>query len=158
MALSLATGSAQSSNCSTQTPLYPATGSYAFAKDDPGEAIMSNTAGALDQPNTVRYAVSNVADVFKNASLSPSAGQRVDGLSILVQVNEVWKIDDAADSLAPIYFPASAHMVLKVPNDALVTSSVLSSLVLRLVGAPFRNGTDTLAVAYNPLLHSICRF
>lgn len=158
MALSLATGSAQGSNCATQTPLYPTTGSYLVSKDEPGETIYTNVVGAIDQVNSIRIAANTVANVFKGVPLEPAAGQRTDGLSALVQVRETWKIDDAADTLAPLYFPASAHMVLTVPTDALVTPAVLSSLILRLFGAPFRNGTDSLATAITSLLHGITRF
>lgn len=158
MALSLATGSAQGSNCATQTPLYPTTGSYAFAQDDPGEAIYANVAGALDQPNKILFKASAIPDMFKSVPLTPAVGQRVDGLSLLVQVQETWKIDDAADAVAPIYFPVSAHTVLRIPTDALVTPAVVASMLLRLWGAPFRNGTDTLATAITSLVHGITRF
>lgn len=158
MALSLVTGSAQTANCATTVPLYPATVSFAFAKDDPGEAVYQNVDAALDQPNSIRYAVTTVSNLFKGTPLTPTSGQRVDGLSMLVQVMETWKIDDAADALAPYYFPVSAHMVLKVPNDALVTSAVVGPLVRRLLGAVYRNGTDSIDAAINPLLHGIVRF
>jgi len=158
MAITLATGSAQGSNCATQTPLYPTTGSYAFSKDDPGEAIYSNIAGTIDQPNSIRYGFESVADMFKGTPFSPAEGQVAQGLSMLVQVNELWKFDDAADTLAPLYVPVSARMVLKVPQDALVTSAVVSALSMRLLGAIFRNGTDSYATAVNGLLHGITRF
>lgn len=158
MALSLATGSAQTSNCATQTPLYPATGSYVFSKDDPGEAVYTNVAAALDQPNSIRFAVAPISNVFNNVALNPISGQGVAGLSMLCQVNEVWKVDDAADSLAPLLYPASAHMVIKVPTDALVTPAVVSGLIMRLFGAPFRNGTDSMATAITSFLHGVARF
>lgn len=158
MAVTLATGTAQGSNCATQTPLYPTTGSYAFSKDDPGESIYTNIAGALDQPNSIRTGAKVVPDIFKGVPLIPAAGQRTDGLSLVVQVRETWKLDDAADTVAPLYVPASAHMVLQIPTDALVTPTVVGALMLRLFGAPFRNGTDTIAQAITSLVHGITRF
>jgi len=158
MAITLTTGTGQTANCPTPTPLYPAAGSWSYSKDDPGEAIYTNINATLDQPNSIRFAASPIANMFANSPLSASAGQRVDGLSLLAQVNEVWKFDDAADSLAPYYFPVSAHLVLKLPSDALVTSTVAAALLLRLVGSWNRNGTDALAAAINPWLHGICKF
>jgi len=138
--------------------LYPNAGSWNVSKNVPGEVIYVSNAAALDQPNSIRFAVSAVPDMFKGKTLVPTAGQRTDGVSILTQVREIWKIDDAADSLASTYFPISGHMVLQVPNDALVTSTVLGELVKRLVGAPYRNGTDAIAAAYNNLLHGILSY
>lgn len=158
MAITLATGSAQGSNCASQVPLYPTTGSYVVSKDEPGEAILTNVAGALDQPNSIRFGVSAISDIFRNTPLSPAPGQSVAGVSMLAQVNEVWKLDDAADSLSPLYVPASAHLVVKVASDALVTPTVVANLMLRLFGAPFRNGTDSLATAITSWLHGVARF
>lgn len=158
MALSLVVGSAQGSNCATLTPLYPTTGSYSFVKDDPGDAVMKNVAGTLDQPNSIEFGVQEISNIFSNVSLKPASGQDTRGISILVKCMETWKIDDAADSLAPIYYPATFHTVIRVPLHALVTPAVVAAGLTRLYGAPFRNGTDGLAAAITPLVNGVARF
>lgn len=160
MALSLVTGSSQDNSCDTLTPLYPdLTDDYLWEKEEPGEAILRAVAGTIDQPNRIRFATASIANLFTGqTAVTPSAGQSTAGISILTQVQEVWKIYDAADAdVAPLFFPVSAHMVIKVPTNGLVTSSVLENLVLRLIGAPFRNGTDSLGDAMNPLLFGITK-
>lgn len=159
MALSLATGSAQDNNCANLVPLYPdLVTDYRWEKEEPGEAILRAVVGSVDQPNRIRYAVSSVPNLFTGQSVvSPASGQPTLGLSILTQVQEVWKIDDSADMLAPIYYPASCHFVIRVPNHSLVTSAVVAGLMRRTIGAPFRNGTDALDVALNPLLYGITK-
>lgn len=158
MALALSTGTAQTSAGASLTPLYRPAASYVCSRDVPGEALFVNSAGALDQPNTVRFAVQTISDLFKGSDLTPSEYQTRSGLSMLAQVAEVWKVDDAADALASLYYPASAHIVVKVPNDALVTSTVVADLVRRLLGAVLLDNDDTLAQGWNNLLHSITRF
>lgn len=156
MAITLATGTAQALATPTHTPLAPDVGDFAYSKDDPGESILTNVAAPLDQPNSIRYAVTRVADMFKGTPVTAQAGQRTDGNSYLIQLNEVWKEYDSADSsVVPYYHPISAHIVLKLPTNALVTGAVVETLLLRLLGAIQRNATDDLDVALEPLLHGI---
>lgn len=158
MALSLATGSAQLTAGATLTPLYVPT-AYVVQNDMPGETRYANTSAPLDQPNGFRLAITNIADVFKGVpNLSPVAGQNRGGLSMLAQLTETWKVDDAADSLAPYYLPFSAHLVIKAPADALVTSAVVFDGVRRLLGTLIRNSTDALSVGINNQLHSITKW
>lgn len=157
MAIALGTGTAQTTNVTAaQTLLMPVVASHRYMIDDSGNAVRANVVGALDQPNTIKYGVSRIADVFRGASVEAADGQRKDGNSILVQVNEVWKVADAADStVVPYYLPASAHMVLKIPVDANITSAVVAAFILRLMGAPFVAAGDSLATAIDPLLHGV---
>lgn len=156
MAITLATGTAQALAMPTHTPLAPNVGSFSYSKDDPGESILTNIATALDQPNTIRYSVSSVADVFKNAPIAPLGDQRRDGSSLLVQLQEAWKVYDGADtSVQPYYLPVSAHFVLKIPTDALITGAVVQDLLLRLLGACGRAAAMDLDDSINPLLHGI---
>lgn len=158
MALTLATGTAQTTVGASLTPLFLPSASYPVSRDVAGETILQNTATTLDQPNSVRFAVSSIADIFKSASIEPVSGQSIAGLSMLCQLNEIWKVDDAADALAPIYYPVSAHMVVKLPMDALVTSTVAADLVRRLIGAVLRDNSQTLATGWNNLIHGITKF
>lgn len=159
MAIQLVTGTGSTLSIPTQVGKAPAVApAFAYSKDEPGESVYTNVNASLDQPNSLRFAASPVADMFKNTGLTPGSGQRKDGLSYLWQVNEVWKVNDGADtSVVPYYLPISAHVVLKFGYDALVTAAVLRDLVLRLLGAPCRNGTDAFDVALGPVLHGITR-
>lgn len=158
MAITLATGTGQALSVPTLTPKAPSLATYAYSKDVPGEAIYTNVVGALDQPNSLRHGVTSVADVFRNTPVTANADQRRDGLSLLTQVNEVWKVYDNADnSVLPYYLPVSAHVVLKLPTDANITAAIVRDLMLRLIGSPCRNGTDAYDVAIGPWVHGITR-
>lgn len=159
MAISLVTGSAQGLDLTaTQTLLIPNLDAFSYSKDDPGESVFTSVSAALDQPNAIRHAVSSVADVFKNTPVVPEVGQRVDGLSVLTQVTEVWKVYDATDaSVKPYYLPVSAHFVLRFPNDALVVPQRIWDLTLRLLGATCRAAADDPVDQMSKLMHGITR-
>lgn len=156
MALSLVTGTGQTNAGATTTPQGPSAGNYAFLRDDPGEAILKHIAGSLDQPSTIRYGYQTIKDVFQNAPISADPEQRRDGLQLLMQVNEVWKIYDSGDAtVEPYYLPATGHLVLKLPVDALVTPSVVVALAARVIGACHRGTTQSWTNAITPLLNGI---
>jgi hypothetical protein len=154
MSLSLTIGTGQTSESTLdRTPAYPAVGDWIHSKDDPGESILVYAAGDLTQPNSIRHAVSSVADVFKGTGVAPIAGQRTEGLSILTQVIETWKV--SGDGITPYYLPVSAHYVLKIPVDGLVTGTVAAALLDRLIGASARSGADAVDVGLSQLLHGV---
>lgn len=156
MALSLVTGTAQANSGATTTPLGPSTSSYAFIKDDPGESILRCITATLDQPSTIRYGWQSIADVFKGSPITADPEQRRDGFQVLMQVNEVWKVYDAGDAtVAPYYLPASGHLVLKLPIDALVTPTVVTALATRVIGACHRGTTQNWANALTPILSGV---
>lgn len=157
MALTLATGSQQTTAAAAVTPFYLPS-NYVISKDVAGEVVYSNVSAPLDQPNNVRFASSIVQDIFKNTGITPSAGQRTDGVSIMTQVQETWKVDDAADSMAAYFAPATCHMVMKVPKDALVTAGVLEAFMLRMIGCMFRDSNDTYPNGLNNLVRGICKW
>lgn len=158
MAITVSTGTGQALACDLLVPVAPSPDVYSYIKDEPGDATMIHTAGALDQPNTIRYAVTEVADVFKNSPVSAISGQSTKGLNILVQVNEAWKVyDDANPDVVPYYLPVSAHFVVKVPLDSQVSAALVGNLLNRMGGAFMRETQGTLADAVAPLLHGVCR-
>lgn len=156
MALTLSNGSGQQTQVtSSNPPLMPTVGNYAETLDSPGEAIFRFVTGALDQPNTIRFGYQVIPDIFRNSPIEPAVDQRRDGLSLLLQVNEVWKVDDAADSVAALYLPASCHTVVKLPIDALITSVTVSAFMRRCLGAAFTVEDDVLADAIAPLMAGV---
>lgn len=155
MAITVETGTGQTTSGTALTPLAPDAGSYGYTVDDPGQAVMKNVVNALDQPNTVRCQVATVADVFKGSDVAAAAGQRTDGLSILVQITESWKVTDSVTGDV-YYLPISAHMVLKIPVDANITGALLQALVTRLVGSLDRGAAD-VADSLTSLSHGVVR-
>lgn len=157
MALAIGYGTGQTGSAATAvTPKVLNVLNWRYLSEEPGESVYVNTAGALDQPNSIRHGYSVVRDVFKNSPVDPIEGQRVDGISILCQVNEVWKVyDDASTSVTPLLLPASAHFVLKLPINALVTSTSAVGILNRLMGSFYRSVDTAQADAFAPLLKGV---
>lgn len=159
MALALTTGSFQTVAGPTRTPSTPAAASVGYSIDEPGKAVLTNINASLLQPNSIRLEVADVANIFSKTSITPLSGQRVDGLSILVEVNEVWCVADGADpSVPPYYMPVKAHMVLRLPNDSFCDSAAVAALIQRLEGAFQRSAAQTLAEGVNNPLHKVVRY
>lgn len=158
MALSLVTGTGQSQNATTVTPLSRAATGWTWESIQPGESRMKYVAGDLVQPNYIRFGSTEIPDIFKNTPYTPLEGQRRDGRSVLIGVQELWKVYDSADAqVVPYFLPITAHMVLKFGLDALVTPTVLVALIQRLVGAAWNVNTDTAVTAFTPILQGITK-
>jgi len=143
----------------TRVPYTPAAASIGYSTDEPGKAVLTNIAGDLLQPNSIRLEISAITDIFAKTVVNPLTSQRKDGQSILVEVNEVWKVHDASDtSVAPYFLPVKAHMVLRLPNDTFVDSAAVAALIQRLEGAAQRSAAQTLADGITNPLHGVVRY
>lgn len=158
MAIALVTGSGQTIDHvgSPVTPLTSDAG-YVLSTDTPGMSILKNTAAPLDQPNTIKYSVTSVSDMFKNTDLTAIEGQQgVQGINYLVQVLESWAMRDGiADPVALL--PVSAHVVLKLPLHSAVTAVAVHGLIQRLLGAIVGQGGANLADGLAPTIAGITR-
>jgi hypothetical protein len=161
MAIALVTGSwtaTQTANFLGAGTGRPASTEIIYVKDDPGESIVARTGLTLDQSMRHRIAVANVADVIKGSDVNPISGQRVDGLSILAQLTETWKVYDSADAqVAPYYLPVSCHCVWKFPVDALVTAAALKGLTARLMYGMSRDASEDIGDALGTLVTGATR-
>lgn len=116
--------------------IQPATINYSadFAKkiSDASSVVITNLTSPLDRPETIRYAVSRVNNVYAGTGIEPSFhAPAKSGVSILVQDNVVLS-DVIGESRVDL--PMSTHIVIKVPYNELITDSVLLTLLSRIVG------------------------
>lgn len=150
----------------TSVPSLPLAGSLprplptevVYVKDEPGEAVFRNPAAGLAYPTKHRVSVQDVANVFTGSDAKPIAGQNTSGISILLQLTEVWREGYYTDTEMPLpLVPVSAHLVLKVPSSVLVTPAQLSGLVSRLLGGIIRKDDDDFEAAITPILYGATR-
>jgi hypothetical protein len=114
---------------------------------------MSNINAPLDNPEKVRIAYSEVADIFKGSDLvldpSNSANSQLKkGCSILVQLTT-----GAVDSVTGDTFPFSVHVVLKMPFGCAPGNAEFGVVMNRLLGHFY----DTLATSSASRLASLLR-
>lgn len=105
------------------------------------EEVITNLTTPLDYPETVRWSVTNV-DPYKGTNISPNLRlPSKQGISLLAQVNEVWKVTDTADATLEYALPVSAHLVVKAPNHSSITADMILTLIGRLVSSLYDTGS-----------------
>lgn len=116
---------------------------FKVKSDEPGEAIVTNLTSPLVYPERFRFSVSDVSNVYAGSSIEPSLyAPTKRGTSLLVQLTEIWKITDSVDSSLEMALPVSAHIVIKVPNNDLVSPALVEGLVGRLISGLYETGSE----------------
>lgn len=107
---------------------------FRVTKDAAGEAIIANIAAPIDMPERFRFAHNSIVDVYRNTGIDPTmyyASRR--GTQILCQLTDVYSV---TDDQAPEYqalLPVEAHIVVKVPNNELITAEMAEQLITRML-------------------------
>lgn len=123
---------------------------YRVKLEKAGEVIVSNIKAPIDAPETIRFAWSEISDVFKGSSLKATPGQVTDGISILAQLNCVGINSGQIGSES---FPISAHLVLKVPKGMYMDSSDIGVILSRLLGSIY----ETKDAAFTDRVDAVLR-
>lgn len=114
---------------------------YAKTKDVAGEAIITNLTSPTDCPETLRFSTSAIADIYKNSGITPefrSPSKR--GFTLLCQNRAVYTVTDTLDPSYRVDLPIEAHIVIKAPSDANITSDMLVYLLGRTVSGFYNLG------------------
>lgn len=107
---------------------------FRVTRDDAGEAKVTNLTSPLDQPESFRFAHSTVQDVYKNTGIDPTlyyASRR--GTQILCQLTDVYSVTDSSSPDYLALLPVEAHLVVKVPNNDLLTPERVEALITRML-------------------------
>lgn len=120
-----------------------------FAKkvDVAGNADITNITSPPDAPNTERFSVTVIKDIYKGTPVNESykSGNK-SGFSLLSQCNLVATITDSEDSTYRVDVPISAHVVVKGPNDSNITTTHLTTALMRAIGGLYEtDGSSRLA-------------
>lgn len=127
---------------------------FRVREDEPSEAIVTNLTSPIDAPERIRWAHSEVKDVYKGAGIDPTLyypSRR--GTQILCQLTDVLTVTDDASPDYQAALPVSAHLVVKVPNNELITEEIVLSLLQRLVAGLY----ETTGSTTSPRLRGILR-
>lgn len=110
----------------------------------PKEAILTNLTSPLGCAETIRFAVNDIANIYKGTNIDPTLWATTKhGVNVLAQVNDIWSIVDSTNATFRQDIPFSAHIVLKVPDCGLITADMLKTSVGRLADALFNSGVVT---------------
>lgn len=114
------------------------------SKSEPERTVLVNTTSPRDAEEKMILASSTVKDIYSNTDIPSAyrAGSR-SGISILVQLNDIWSMTDSADPTYRVDLPVSAHLVLRVPSSYVTTDDV-KGMISRMLGGLYETGsTDT---------------
>lgn len=115
---------------------------YRLKSTAANEVTMVNTTTSLDEDETIRLAVSEINDIYKNTGVSTDViSNTKQGYSLLVQVVRTVKVTDSTNAAYSSYLPLSAHLVIKVPKAEAVTSATILDLVTRTIAVLYDGGT-----------------
>lgn len=108
------------------------------------EVVVTNLTSPVDRPENIRLSYSEVANVYTGTGVDPSLfAPTKRGVSLLLQVTEIWAVTDDADADFRIDLPVSAHLVVKFPSSEYVTAARIEALVGRLLSGLYDTGVET---------------
>lgn len=124
---------------------------YRPAVDKAGEAQLVSISSPLDAAADYTFKSSIIPNIYKGSGTIP-VGLRdgnSTGVKLLCQKNEIWSITDSNDATYKVNKPVSAHLVLNIPNDGLITTTNVTDLINRMIGGLYEtvdsSGTSRLA-------------
>lgn len=115
---------------------------FRVKSESPDEAILVNITSPMDRVEKLRFAYSEVADVYKNTSIDSSvAAASKRGVQVLAQASETWSLTDDADPEYRVDLPVSAHIVVKIPACEYISETDILELLGRAVGGLYDGTT-----------------
>lgn len=123
---------------------------WRVVSEGPGELVLTNIRTTGELTETIRFAYSEVKDIFKGTNLSANdagfgTNPNKTGVSILVQAN-LTGVDGQGNA-----WPCSAHLVLKVPQIC-TSGADLSTMIKRLMAHLYETGADEPLDRLNALI------
>lgn len=116
---------------------------FRVTKDEPNEAIITNLTSPIDQPERFRFAHSNVVDVYRNTGIDPTLYYPSrKGTQVLCQLTDVYKVTDTVDAAYLALLPVEAHLVIKIPNNDLMSPDVVQALFSRMLAGLYETTTN----------------
>lgn len=117
---------------------------FAAKSTKDGLVILTNITSPLDRPENLRFAYSEIANVYEGTKVDPSyLGTSKRGVSVLCQVTDIFSLTDSEDTAYRVDLPVSAHIVLRIPACEYITPDMAKALVLRAVSGLFATGAVT---------------
>lgn len=105
---------------------------------------LRNLRSPIDAPETVRFSVKVVEDLYKKSTIAPAARlQTTSGFNVMAQLNERVKFTSSDDPFAVQMAPLTARLVLEGPSTPLITPAHLKWILERLVSLFFETGSGS---------------
>jgi len=112
--------------------------------EEPNEVIITNLTSPIDRPEKFRFAMNDIKDIYRNASIDPTVyAPSRRGASVLCQLIDTWTVIDPADPSYEVSLPVEGHIVLKIPANEMITAEMIMAFIGRLISGLFATGSLT---------------
>lgn len=120
---------------------------YGILENNAGQAVITDVLSSVSSPRRLRFARNHISDVYKGTGIDRSlVPPSRNGSSILCQFTDTFSITDSVDPSYEVLLPVSAHCVIKVPNNDLITGDViLNNIILPMVAGLFEPASKDAA-------------
>lgn len=109
---------------------------FAKTEDSDKKSVLVNRTTPFDQPETMRFQLTDVSNIYTGTSIDPSVyATSKAGLSLVCQVNDVLRVTDTVDPTFQVDLPISAHMVIKMPKSQYITPANIETVAARCVAS-----------------------
>lgn len=124
---------------------------FAVSTRDAKSVVLSNTTSPLGWPETLRFSIQDVANVYSGTDIDPVLYAPIKkGKSLVCSLQDTAKVGTGAEA---VYYPISAHFVLKFPNTSDITVDNITTVVKRMIALAFKDADDTSRI--EELIHGV---
>jgi len=108
-----------------------------------GESKIVNVNSSNDRPEQIRIAYSEVADVYKNSGIeAANMATSKKGFSLVIQLTNTGRVTESVTG-DTYDLPISTHLVIKAPNDELITAAVIETQLKRMLSSLYSDNVTT---------------
>lgn len=115
---------------------------YALIEDEPSKCVVSNRTAPIDQGERISYSFQKLAKVASDQDILYPATVK-DGVQYAIRVEEILSTTDSADPTFRVDEPIVAWLTIRHPSTNRITSTVLDTVVSRLLGAIYKDDGST---------------
>lgn len=133
----------EASSVTSLLPTIPWSTEYDWSGNgSPTETKLNSISTGRAYPSSVTFQSSPVGNVYQGSSLanSPQKLPNKSGTKIYVNVSEVWSKLSSDDPSYEALLPVTGSVMLKVPNDSLVSAEEVYDFLLRVVSTLVAGG------------------
>lgn len=118
---------------------------FAVTSDTATEVVLVNTTSPIDRAESLRFAISNIKDVYNGSDIDAgvqAASHR--GVSLVCQISDTYSYYDPTDpNKTRVDLPVSAHIVVKAPKSSFIGADDYLAIAQRAFAGLFSTGSVT---------------
>jgi hypothetical protein len=115
---------------------------YATVKSTSNEVIITNTTTSIDQPETIRFAIDDVSNIYNGSGIDPANyAPSKRGKKLLMADNLTLRVANGDGTVTD--FPIQLGMTIKFPTSVNINDTALSDALHRVMSIVYDVSHDT---------------